>query len=181
MKFIFEPGDKFYKQDYADGIFAGIRENAEAFCAKENLKLLGGEDIKGEYIVVVKRSEYEDMMDALRARRIDELKSIREDLEYNAVEYDGVFYDVDEISLMRLYGVAETMRADADMKIDIRDADNYVRINCGIDVVEGIIVAYAKRSIALNECYNKIKREIMQAADAQGVNSVSTDAMFMVD
>ena len=181
MKFIFESGDKFYLKDYSEDVYMELVDAAQKYCNLNGLKLLDGEDINGSYKVVVNRSEFEDIMDKLRKRRLEELKSIRETLEYNSVEYNGVFYNADEISLMRLYAISEAMKAEPNMKIDLKDADNFIRIGCGSDEVNGIIVAYAKRAIALNKCYNKIKKEIMQATTITEVNSISTDDMYLVD
>lgn len=181
MKFIFEPGDKFYVMDYSKDIYDELIAAAQEYCFANNLKLLDGKDINGDYKVVVNRSEFEDIMDKLRQRRIDELKSIRESLEYNSVEFNGVFYNADEISLMRLYALSEAMKNNPELKVNLRDADNFVRIDCGANEVNGIIIAYAKRSNALNECYNKIKKKIMQAITITEVNSISTDDMYLAD
>lgn len=181
MKFIFEVGDKFYQKDYSAEIFSELMKSVYEYCDKENLKAVDGEDLNGPYKIIVSRSEFEDLMDNLRNRRIQELKSIRESLEYSSVDYDGAFYNVDEISLLRLYGVSELMKSNPNFRIDLKDADNYVRIDCGTDVVNGIIAAYAKRAVLLNTCYNLIKKKVMQATSVSEVNSISTDDMFLVD
>lgn len=181
MKFIFETGDKFYAIDYDKDVYAELVKQAQEYCLSNNLKFLDGKDMNGDYKVIVTRSEFEDIMDKLRQRRIDELKDIRESLEYNSVEFDGVFYNADEISLMRLYALSEAMKANPGLKVDLRDADNYVRIDCGADVVNGIISAYAERAVSLNKCYNRIKKKIMQAVTVTEVNSISSDDMYLAD
>lgn len=181
MKFIFEPGDKFYAMDYSVDVYGELVKAAEEYCSANNLKLIDGKNINGDYKVVVHRSEFEDIMDKLRRRRIDELKSIRESLEYNSIEFNGVFYNADEISLMRLYALSEAMKNEPGLKVNLKDADNFIRLDCGVDEVNGIIIAYAKRANALNECYNKIKKKIMQAITITEVNSISTDDMYLVD
>ena len=73
------------------------------------------------------------------------------------------------------------MKSEPELRVNLRDADDYIRIGCGASEINGIITAYAKRAAALNKCYNAIKKQILQATNEQELQEISTDEMFLVE
>lgn len=125
---------------------------------------------KGEYYECVAIPA--PSLDELKQDKINELKSTRDTLETEPIEYNGNRYDYDDKARERINAAIIALDVQgADASIDWTTADNQDVKVTAYDL-RAIVAAIAVRSNLLHVAYRKAKARVEAAGSADEVNAV---------
>lgn len=126
---------------------------------------------KGEYYECVAIPALS--LDELKQDKINELKSTRDTLETEPIEYNGNLYDYDEKARERINAAIIALDVQgADASIDWTTADNQ-DVKVTVYDLRAIVAAVAVRSNALHVKYRKAKEQVEAATTAADVEAVT--------
>lgn len=156
------------KYKYKDNQYDNIYDLSEAM-GKEGVFIplsLSDEALAGLGVTVVYE---EEALEVIRQRKIAELKYLRDTAEVQPVKYDGNLYDYDEKARDRI-NVAIAVLGDTG-SLSWTTADNKEVTVTGVDL-RSVLIAVAKRSIALHNAYRVAREKVLNATTKEEVEKV---------
>ena len=156
------------KYNYKDKQYNNIYNLSEAL-GHEGVFIplsLSDEALTGLGVTVVYE---EEPLEVLRQRKIAELKYQRDKAEVQPIEYNGNLYDYDEKARDRI-NVAIAALGDTG-SISWTTADNKEVTVTGVDL-RSVLIAVAKRSIALHNAYRAAREKVLNATTKEEVEQV---------
>lgn len=155
-------GTKFYKGQFDQKDYAAC----SIWCNENNSTI---ED-KGNYYECVAIPA--PSLDEIKQAKINALKSTRDTLEVQPIEYNGDTYDYDSKARDRM-AVAiialESMGADASISWTTADNDD-VKVTAAD--LRAISACVANRSNALHVKYRKLKERVLQCTEAKEIEAI---------
>ena len=149
--------------------FKKIELEMAIFCDQNGYCLEDGYEDGVRYLII--NPPYVPPLDEWKAKKIAELKSIRDALEVKPIEWNGALYDYDDKARDRL-GIARRAIEDGIVDtIDWTTAGN-TRVTIGLTDFIGINAAAAARSNMLHVKYNELKVQVHAAETAEDVAAV---------
>ena len=149
--------------------FKKIELEMAIFCDQNGYCLEDGYEDGVRYLII--NPPYVPPLDEWKAKKIAELKVIRDTLEVKPIEWNGNFYDYDDKARDRLDIARRAIEDGVVDSIDWTTANN-TRTTIGLTDFIGINAAAAARSNMLHIKYNELKVQVQAAETADDVAAV---------
>lgn len=157
---------------YKDKTYSNVYELSEAL-GKEGIfiPLSIGDEALAELNVTVTHEE--EPLEAIKQRKISELKYQRDKAEVEPIEYKGYLYDYDEKARDRINAAIIALELQGEgATIDWTTADNQ-DVKVTANDLRMVIAAVAVRSNALHTAYRKARERVEAASTAEEVEAVT--------
>ena len=156
---------------YKDKDYSNIYELSEAL-GKEGIfiPLSIGDEALAELNVTVTHEE--EPLEAIKQRKISELKYQRDKAEVEPIEYKGYLYDYDEKARDRINAAIIALELQGEgATIDWTTADNQ-DVKVTANDLRMVIAAVAVRSNALHTAYRKAREQVEVAQNKEEVEAI---------
>ncbi len=156
---------------YKDKTYSNVYELSEAL-GKEGIfiPLSIGDEALAELNVTVTHEE--EPLEAIKQRKISELKYQRDKAEVEPIEYKGYLYDYDEKARDRINAAIIALELQGEgATIDWTTADNQ-DVKVTANDLRMVIAAVAVRSNALHTAYRKARERVEAAQNKEEVEAI---------
>ena len=156
---------------YKDKTYSNVYELSEAL-GKEGIfiTLSIGDEALAELNVTVTHEE--EPLEAIKQRKISELKYQRDKAEVEPIEYKGYLYDYDEKARDRINAAIIALELQGEgATIDWTTADNQ-DVKVTANDLRMVIAAVAVRSNALHTAYRKARERVEAAQNKEEVEAI---------
>lgn len=156
---------------YKDKTYSNVYELSEAL-GKEGIfiPLSIGDEALAELNVTVTHEE--EPLEAIKQRKISELKYQRDKAEVEPIEYKGYLYDYDEKARDRINAAIIALELQGEgATIDWTTADNQ-DVKVTANDLRMVIAAVAVRSNALHTAYRKAREQVEVAQNKEEVEAI---------
>lgn len=159
------------KYEYKDKIYSNIYELSEAL-GHEGIfiPLSIGDEALAELEVTITHGE--EPLEAIKQRKISELKYQRDKAEVEPIEYKGYLYDYDEKARDRINAAIIALELQGEgATIDWTTADNQ-DVKVTANDLRMVIAAVAVRSNVLHTAYRKAREQVEVAQNKEEVEAI---------
>lgn len=156
-----------------------LKQGYVLVCDADFQKLIGNAD--KPYSIAMDGTLYETPpyvppLEEVQAAKLSELKTTRDTLETEPIEYNGSRYDYDDKARERINAAIIALDVQgADASIDWTTADNQ-DVKVTADDLRCVIAAVAQRSNALHVAYRAAKDKVEAATTVAEVEAITLDA-----